>query len=82
MLALITIVIFALGFWSARTRIRQLGNQALDGRTKTFIGIMGAILVVGVYSLVQSPGLPVLIAEFFALCAGQCLGYVVSGKKQ
>jgi len=82
MLALITIVIFALGFWSARTRIRQLGNTALDNRTRTFIGLMGVLLTVGVFSLIQAPGLPVLIAEFFALCAGQCLGYVVSGKKQ
>jgi hypothetical protein len=81
-LTLVSLAIFGLGYWSAYVRIAQSGGEAVDVATKVFLGVMGTLFTYLVCVLITSPGLGVLIAEFFLLCIGQCLGLIFSGKKK
>jgi hypothetical protein len=82
LLALITAAVFGLGYWSAYARIAQLGGTALPRGTKVFMGVMGLIFAFIAFSLINSTGLGVIIAEFFVLCSAQTLGYILSGKSK
>jgi uncharacterized protein YqgC (DUF456 family) len=77
---LLTMAIFGVGYWSAWMRIKQVGGEALPLSAKLIMAVLGALCALAAYALVSIPGLGVIIAEFFVLCAGQTLGYILSGK--
>ena len=78
----ITAAIFGLGYLSAYARVKQLGGTALPVVTKVFMGVMGLLFAAVAASLITSPGFAVIVAEFFVLCFGQTLGYILSGKSK
>ncbi len=81
-LSVITVGLFALVYWSAWTRISQSGGQALRVSTKLIMGGLASLFVAIVANLITSPGLGVIIAEFFVVCLGQTIGYILSGKRK
>jgi branched-subunit amino acid permease len=82
LLTAITVAVFGAGYWSAWMRISQLGGTALPTTTKLIMGALGLLFAAIAASLITSPGLGVIIAEFFVLCFGQTLGYILSGQRK
>jgi len=84
LLAAITVAIFGLGYWSASMRLKQMGGAALPASTKVLMGIMGLLFafVFVAADLIATSLLGVLLAEFFVLCLGQVVGYILSGKSK
>ncbi|MBU6452577.1 MAG: hypothetical protein KGS72_12400 [Cyanobacteria bacterium REEB67] len=76
LVATVSILVFGLGYWSASARLQQLGFPGLD-TTARVIMLVAAIFLAGAsYVFATAPGVGPIVAQFFTLCLGQCVGYL------
>jgi len=79
-LAAVTVAIFAVGYWSAITRLAQLGNSTVSNATKLSLTLLGLVLIPSATVLLVSGGAAAFFGEFLVLCVGQIFGYIFGGR--
>jgi hypothetical protein len=74
--AAVSILVFALGYWSSTARLKQLGSPALDTTTRVIMLVAAVFFAGASYVFATAPGVGPIVAQFFTLCLGQCVGYL------